>query len=178
MSLHTITPPARDEYPPYFQTYLDTLPEGKLMGILEQQMQQVRDLLLAMNDEQAEFRYAEGKWSVKELIGHMIDTERIFSYRALCIARGERAALPGYDQDRYNEQAGFPERTRSSLSGEYEHLRKSNLFLFPSWDEGVQQLRGIADGSEVSVRALAWIIAGHERYHLGILNERYLPHLS
>ena len=175
MSNHTVTAPAPDEYAPYYRTYLDTLPDEELMPLLERQMHQVLDLLRVLTDEQAEYRYAEGKWSVKEVIGHMIDTERIFTYRALSFARGETADLPGYDQDAYALNARFTDRSRGSLSGEYEHQRRSGLFLFPSWDEEVQLRRGIADGMELSVRAIPWIIAGHERYHLGVIQERYLP---
>lgn len=174
MSHHKIEIPRPDEYAPYYQTYLDTLPAGDLMEILEKQMHIILDLLLGMTDEQAEFRYAEGKWSVKEVIGHMIDTERIFATRALHFARGEAADLPGFDQDEYVAAGAFDARSRGSLSGEYEQLRKSHLFLFPTWDEDVQQRRGRADGKEMSVRAVPWIIAGHERYHLAVINERYL----
>ncbi len=178
MSYHSMTAPLPDEYAPYYQGYLDKVPEGRLMNILEEQMHIVLDLLLSMTDEQAEFRYAEGKWSIKEVIGHMIDTERIFATRALCFARGETTALPGYDENVYVDHADFAGRSRGSLSGEYEQLRKSHLFLFPTWNEEVQQRRGTADGKVMSVRAVPWIIAGHERHHLGVIHERYLTHFS
>jgi hypothetical protein len=177
MSSSRIAAPKTDEYAPYYQVYLDTLPEGDVLEMLEQQMHLLLDLLLGLTDEEADFRYAEGKWSIKEVIGHMIDTERIFASRVLSFARGETAALPGYDQDVYVRNGDFAGRSRGSLSGEYEGLRKSNLFLFPSFGEEVQQRRGVADGKEMSVRALPWIIAGHERHHFSVLNERYLPHL-
>ncbi len=178
MSYHSIIAPLPDEYAPYYQPYLDQVKEGTLMPMLEEQMHIVLDLLISMTDEQADFRYAEGKWSVREVIGHMIDTERIFATRALCFARGETTALPGYDQDTYIANADFAGRSRGSLSAEDGQLRKSHLFLFPSWSEDVQQRRGTADGNVMSVRAVPWIIAGHERHHLGVLQERYLPHLN
>lgn len=178
MSHHKIEIPRTDEYAPYYQNYLDTLPAGDIIDILEKQMLLVRDLLLGMTDEQAAFRYAEGKWSIKEVIGHMIDTERIFATRALHFARGEAADLPGFDQDAYVAAGDFDARSRGSLSGEYEDLRRSHLFLFSSWNEEVQQRRGRADGKEMSVRAVPWIIAGHERSHLAVLSERYLSRLE
>jgi len=177
MSNSRIAAPEPDEYAPYYQRYLDLLPEGDVLEILDKQMHLLLDLLLGLTDDEADFRYAEGKWSIKEVIGHMIDTERVFAFRALSFARGETAALPGYDENIYVDNADFAQRTRGSLSGEYEGLRKSNLFLYPSFGADVQLRRGIADGKEMSVRAIPWIMAGHERHHFSVLNERYLPHL-
>lgn len=178
MPFHRFSPPAKNEYASYYQKYIELLPEGDVFDILEQQMRLTLDLLLGMTDEQADFAYARGKWTIREVVGHMIDTERIFATRALCFARGETAPMPGYDQDAYVRSADFSSRSRSGLSGEYEHLRKSNLFLFSTWDPAVQMRRGMADGNEMSVRAIPFMIAGHERHHLNVITRHYLPRLS
>ena len=173
MSTHTIAFPEADEYAPYYQAYLDTLPEGNVLDILEQQMQEVVTIIMESSDEQLDHRYAEGKWSVREVIGHCIDTERVFAYRGLAFARGETAALPGYDGKAYVEHAAFPLRSRESLAGEYEAQRLASLFLFETWDEAAQLRRGNADGKQLSARAIPWVIAGHERHHLSVIRERY-----
>ncbi|MCB2203243.1 DinB family protein [bacterium] len=170
--------PNPDEYAPYYQAYLDTLQRGDLLDILQAQMKEVVDLLRGLTDEQAGYRYAEGKWSIREVIGHIVDTERIFATRALCFARGESADLPGYDQDLYVSEGYFDARSRDSLAGEYRQLRTSNLFLFETWGEDVQRRRGRADGKEMSVRAIPWMIAGHERHHLNVITSRYLASMN
>jgi uncharacterized damage-inducible protein DinB len=137
------------------------------------QGQQVYALIRQLSDEKAHFRYEEGKWSVKEIIGHLIDTERIMAYRALCISRGEEKPLPGYDHNDYVANGQFDQRNLQSLSNEYDALRNANINMFSSLGKQQMQRTGTANNNPVSVRALAFIIAGHEKHHLNILEQRY-----
>jgi SAM-dependent methyltransferase len=175
MSTYRFSFPSPDEYEPYYESYLVLLPEGDILDILEAQLRETLALLRGLGDAQAAFAYAPGKWSIKEVIGHIIDTERIFAYRGLCFARGDSTPLPGFEQDDYVLGAEFNSRPTESLAGEFEHLRHSNIFLFSTWSEAVQMRRGMANGKAVTARAIPFILAGHERHHLNILRERYFP---
>lgn len=166
--------PSSDEYAPYYSRYIDLLPEGDLFDLLEQQRDETLTLMKGLSEEAAARRYAPGKWSLKEVLGHVIDTERIFAYRALCISRGERQPLPGYDQDAYVAGANFDARTVVDLAEEHRAVRQATVALFRSLDEAELNRRGIANEVELSVRATAYIIAGHERHHIRIIHERYL----
>lgn len=119
-------------------------------------------------------RYAPGKWSIREVLGHMIDTERIFAYRALRIARGDQTPLPSFDQDAYIEPARFDERPWPDLHTEFELVRRSNMQMFRGFDRAAWGRRGIASGHELTARAAAYVIAGHELHHMAIVRERYL----
>ncbi len=165
--------PEADEYSEFYQGYIEQVTGPNVLQTLIKQGQETYALIQQLTPEEAAHRYAEGKWSVKEVIGHLIDTERIMAYRALCISRGETASLPGYDQDEYVEQAHFDERNPQNLSTEYDALRNANISLFNSFNEEQVLRKGTANDTTVSVRAIAYIIAGHERHHLDILEERY-----
>lgn len=169
-----ISRPEPNEYHEFYETYVSKVARDGALERLETQIDETLSLLSGLDDERARHRYAPDKWSVKELLGHLIDTERVFAYRAMCIARGERASLPGMEQDDYVAGAGFDDRPLASLLEEYEHQRRSTLALFASLDEGALARVGVANDSKISVRALAFIIAGHEAHHLGVLRERYL----
>lgn len=166
--------PGKDEYAPYYERYTSLVPEGDVVETLERQLGETLALLRTVDEERAGSRYAPGKWSVKEVVGHVIDGERIFAYRALRFARGDQTALPGFEQDDYIETANFDARTLQDLAEEFEHVRRSTLKLFRGLPEEAWLRRGTASESEVSVRALAHIIAGHEAHHVNILRERYL----
>ncbi len=166
--------PSPDEYAPYYGRYIDLLPEGDLFDLLERQRDEMLALMNGLSEEEAGRRYAPGKWSLKEVFGHVIDTERIFAYRALCIGRGERRALPGYDQDAYVAGAHFDARPIEDFAEEYRAVRRATILLFRNLSEEELNRRGIANGVELSVRAAAYIIAGHERHHVRIIRERYL----
>lgn len=171
------TAPARPEageYNAYYQKYVSLVPDSDVVETLERQADETNALLRSISEERAAHRYAEGKWSIKQLVGHIIDAERIFAYRALSIARGERQPLPGMDQDEYMAAADFDARTLADLYEELSHVRRSNVLMFRSFDANAWARRGIASESEVTVRALAHIIAGHETHHIKILRERYL----
>ncbi|MBE0646003.1 MAG: DinB family protein [Bacteroidetes bacterium] len=175
MSKQYFARPSADEYAPYYETYVRLVPDGGILEILEAQLRETLVLLRGLSEAQAAFAYAEGKWSVKEVIGHIIDTERVFAYRGLCFARGDSTPLPGFEQDDYVLGAGFNARSTESLAGEFEHMRHSNIYLFSTWSEAVQARHGTANGNSVTARAIPFILAGHERHHLNILRERYMP---
>ena len=166
--------PDNTEYAESYEGYVSKVPAGNIVGMLTQQLTETLALIGSIPDARHDWRYEEGKWSVKELIGHVIDSERIFAYRALRFGRGDRTELPGYEQDDYVNGAKFSERSLSDLAEEYEHVRRSTISLFSSFDEEAWSRRGSANNNEVSVLALAYIIAGHERHHIEILKTRYL----
>jgi len=170
----TISRPEETEYLPYYERYVSLVPGDNILEVLGNQLDETLALLRSVPETRAGFRYAEGKWSVKELVGHMIDTERIFAYRALRFARNDRTPLPGYEQDDYIRNASFDACTLADLAAEFESVRRSTLFLFKHLDTDAWMRKGLASEAEVSVRALAYIIAGHELHHREILRDRYL----
>ncbi len=167
--------PAPDEYAPYFQTYLDEVPAGvtDIMGHLKSQGLIWLNLLRTLDDAGAEHRYAPDKWSVKEMVGHLIDTERTFAFRALWIGRGAPEDQPGMDENVWAAAAGAHERPLAALWREQHVCRTDHVYLFRSLDAAAVDRRGTADGKRLSVRAVPWIIAGHEKHHLDVLGERY-----
>lgn len=169
-----MTRPLPSEYNPYFETYIGKVPDSPVLETLSVQLREFTALLASIGEGNAGHRYAPGKWSVAQVVGHVVDTERIFGTRALAIARGEKAALPSFEQDKYVEQGNFDARTIGDLSEEFEHLRRSHLVLFRSFDDSTWLRRGTAGGNEVSVRAIAWIVAGHLIHHAQVLREWYL----
>jgi uncharacterized damage-inducible protein DinB len=168
------TQPQATEYAPYYQKYTALVPEGDVVETLRSQLEQSLQTLRSLSEEQAGGRYAPGKWSIKEVIGHMIDSERVFSYRALRFARGDSTPLPGYEQDDYVSAGKFDSRTLPELIEEFEQVRRATLCLLRSFDDEAWLRRGLANETEVSVRALAYIMAGHETHHMQIVRERYL----
>lgn len=168
------SPPAADEHLPYYGKYIATVPAGDVLATLEAQVGETISLLGGLDEEKAAYRYAPGKWSVKQVIGHVADTERVFSYRALCAARGETAPLPSFEQDDYVANGNFDGRTLDSLVDELTAVRRATLALFRSMDDTALARRVVASGAPVTPRALAWIIAGHERHHRRLLREHYL----
>jgi hypothetical protein len=164
--------PDPSEYAPSFETYIALVPAGDILAHLEQQIDDSLTLLHGVSESNAETRHAPYTWSVKEVVGHLIDSERIFGIRALHFARQDRAELPGFDENRYVQCAGFDARTLASLAQEFELVRRSHLFFFRGLDGEAWLRRGVANGHSVTVRALAYIIAGHERHHVTILRQR------
>jgi hypothetical protein len=170
----TIPRPSPDEYAPYFGRYIDEVPSGDVLETLQRQMAEAQALLHGIPESRALHRYAPGKWSIKEVVGHVSDTERIFTYRALCFARSERAPLPGFEEDEYVAAAGFDTRPLSDLARELGSVRVATLALFRGLSDEALLRRGTANARPYSVRAIAYIIAGHERHHARVLRERYL----
>jgi hypothetical protein len=168
------SPPAPDEFLAYYQKYIDQVPAGDVLETLEAQLPETVALLDRFGETRGGHRYAPGKWSVKQVVGHLADAERIFVYRALCAARGEQGALPAFDENAYVDEAGFDARTLNSLLGEFTAVRRATLSLFRNLTEEQLARRVVANDNPVSARAIAWIVAGHERHHAKLLAERYL----
>jgi hypothetical protein len=171
---YTVSKPDASEYAPYYETYVSKVKHPNVVTALLAQLDDTMNLLHTVSATQALYRYAPGKWSVKEVLGHVIDAERIFSYRALRIARGDKTPLASFDQDPYIVHAGFDRRTWGSLKDEFELVRRATLALVQSFDPEAWMRSGIASDNPITVRALAYIIAGHELHHVGILRTRYL----
>jgi uncharacterized damage-inducible protein DinB len=178
MAAVTIGRPSSGEYAPHFAQYIDLVPDGDVLALLKRQVDETAGLVEPLADRDADFRYAEGKWSIKEVVGHVADTERIMVYRALCFARGEPAALPGFDEDEYVRRAKFASRPLPDLVAELRAIRAATLPFFAALDAEQLARRGTANSRPYSVRALAYIVTGHERHHARILAERYLPALG
>ncbi|HZG50541.1 MAG TPA: DinB family protein [Pyrinomonadaceae bacterium] len=174
MTTLTITRPEETEYLPYYGKYVALVHGDDILAVLSDQLSATLALLRGIPESQAGFRYADGKWSINELVGHLIDSERIFAYRALRFGRNDKTPVPGFEQDDYIRNASFDACSFGDLAAEFESVRRATLFLFKHLDAGAWLRRGIANESEVSVRAIAYIIAGHELHHVGILRERYL----
>jgi uncharacterized damage-inducible protein DinB len=169
-----VSRPETDEFDSYYERYVSLVADGDIISTLANQVSETRNLLAEIDAEKADFRYADGKWNVKELVGHMIDTERIFAYRALRIARGDQTPIEGYEQDDYIKNAEFAECDLVNLAEEFQLVRRANILMFQNLSEAAWHRRGTANEREISVRALAYICAGHEIYHRDILKQRYL----
>lgn len=165
--------PEPNEYAAYYEKYISLVPGNDIAGALESQRVQTIQLFAGRSEREGNFRYAADKWTVKEVLGHMTDTERIFTYRALRIARGDKTPLPGFEQDDFVRNGGFGERPLASLADEFAQVRGASLALFKSFAKDAWMRRGTASDKEVSVRALAYMTAGHELHHRQILEERY-----
>ncbi len=173
---HLVIPrPGPGEYASFYAPYLAAVPNGDLLRLLEVQGAEMLDLLRAFGEERGGYRYAPGKWSVKEVVGHVADAERVFAYRALRFARADATPLPGFEQNGYVAAAGFDRRSLADLADEFAGVRQATLKLFAGLDAPALKRAGIASGHPVTVRAVAWILAGHEQHHARMLRERYLP---
>jgi uncharacterized damage-inducible protein DinB len=174
MTASLIARPGTDEYAPYYGTYIAKVPDGDLRSMLSSQLAETVALIRSIPESRGGHRYAPDKWSIREVLGHLADSERIFSYRALRIARGDATPLPGFEQNDYVPAGGFDARTLRDLADELAAIRQATIQLFTHLDQAALERRGTASGKSVSVRALAYIIAGHELHHVGILKNRYL----
>jgi hypothetical protein len=166
--------PAETDYAPPFARYVSLVRgDDDIVSTIEQQSSETQRLMSALDDAKASHRYEPGKWSVKEVIGHLIDGERIFGYRALAISRGETASLPSWDENEYAAAANYDQWRIGDLAELYAVARRSNIIYFRNLAPEAWDRRGAASGNPITVRALAYVIAGHERHHLEILHERY-----
>ena len=168
-----VSKPSDTEYASYFGRYVDLVPDGEILGTLAGQISGTLSTLRGVSDEDSLKRYAEGKWSIRKVVGHMIDTERIFAYRALRIARNDQTNLPGFEQDDYIPAAQFDRRPWPGLLEEFEAVRHSNVLMFRGLHEEAWKRQGMSNGKLLSVRAAAYVIAGHERHHMKVLREQY-----
>jgi hypothetical protein len=170
----TIDRPGEGEYDPYYHRYIMSVPDGDLVVLLRDHLAETETLLREVGEERGMYRYAPGKWSVKEVISHVADSERVFAYRMLRVARADRTPLHGFEQDDYVAESAADARPLAELAAELRSVRAATITLLTGLRPQAFTRRGIANGREISVRALAWIIAGHERHHARIIRERYL----
>jgi hypothetical protein len=166
--------PSSSNYAVYFQRYIDQVPEEDLFIAFENQQARIHELLTLVSEERSSFAYAEGKWTLKELLQHIIDTERIFNYRALCIARKEKVSLPGFDENQYAAHSNANNRTWKSLVNELLVVRESTGILYTSFSEEALNSIGISNNNPISVYSLGFITVGHFYHHEKIIKERYL----
>jgi len=165
--------PAPEEYAPFYAGYVSLVPEADVLPVLSAQTSEIRGLAGAVPKDRESFRYAPGKWSIRQVLGHIGDGERVFGYRAFCISRGDQAALPGFDENDYVAESPYDQQTVAELADDFARLRAANLALLGHLDPARWARVGNANGKPVSVRALAFIMAGHVRHHLGVLKTRY-----
>jgi uncharacterized damage-inducible protein DinB len=171
---HTQARPAATEYGAYYHTYVSKVPEGDILGILESQGRASVSLLAGLTDARADVDRGPGTWNIKEVVGHVSDTERVFAYRALRFARGDATPLPGFDQNEYMKVANFRSQALANLARELAAVRAATVALLRSFDAAAWSRGGVASGAEVTVRALAHIIAGHEKHHFDFLRAVHL----
>lgn len=167
--------PLPGDYAPFYDTYVRLVPAGQVLDLLEKGQLTFSGYLASLKPDQWDYRYAEGKWSVREVLLHLIDSERIFAYRALRIGRNDQTPLPGFDQDIFVEYSDASARSESSLLEEYQSVRQATLSLFRGFPAEAWARRGYANAVEVSAHAIPFIIAGHEIHHLNVLQNRYFP---
>jgi len=170
----TINKPTMAEYPAVYQPYMDHLPDDDVLYSLDKQAAALKHMFRNISDERAEETYAAGKWTIKELLQHMLDSERIFAYRALCISRGEAFSLPGYDENLYAANSLANIRPLAKIMEEYELIRNADLAMFRSFTSEMLDRYGVANGNRVSLRGLLHVMAAHELHHINILESRYL----
>lgn len=170
-----IAKPEAGEYAPYTTIYIGLLPDdGLILKHLQDNLAATSDFIRALPEEKLSYRYAEGKWTIREILAHIIDDERIYAYRALRFARNDQTELPGFEQDDYALESRANERTIEDLLKEFAAVRNSTIALFDSFDSQALTRVGVASGNVMSVRAAAYHIAGHELRHMAIIRERYL----
>lgn len=169
-----IEKPGTDEYNEYYQGYVSQITEADLLGVLAGQPDEVRAVFGSLDESKGTFAYADGKWTIKEMLSHIVDGERHFAYRVLRISRGDTTPIEGFEQDLYIENSHANERSFEDMTEEFAELRSANLRQLRNFDEADWVRRGTASGNPFTVRALGYIMAGHVRHHLRILQERYL----
>ena len=169
----TIARPEPSEYAPYYDRYISLITGTDILGTLDGQRRQMMMLLSGRDESDGDFRYAPDKWNAKEVLGHVCDTERIFAYRALRIARGDQTPMEGFEQDEYVRNGPFAGAPLAEIIEDYISVRRATITLLRNLDEAAWGRRGMANKNEVSVRALAYVIAGHELHHRRILEEKY-----
>lgn len=166
--------PAPGEYDPFYQSYIDRVSNQPIMDAMEEQRHEIMGFLGSLDKPTAEFRYEPEKWTIKEVLGHLVDTERIFATRALCFARREEKPLPSFEQDDYVREGCFERRSLGSLTREFEAVRRSTETLFGGFDESQWERSGVANEVQMSVRAVGYIVVGHAAHHMSVIRERYL----
>lgn len=174
MSKTAIGRPEITEFAEYYTGYIGKVPGSDIMSFLQDQLDSTASLIRGLDEAVGALRYEPGKWTVKELIGHIIDTERVFAYRALVFSRNDSTSLPGFDQEPWAKHAPHGKMSMADLASEFESVRRSTIHLFRHLDADAWSRRGIGNNKEMTTRAAAYIIAGHTQHHLDILKSRYL----
>jgi len=173
--MRKIEKPKDGEFPPYAKMYIKLLPDdGLLLEHLKENFDKTKEFILSLSEEKLTYRYAKNKWTIKEILVHIIDDERIYAYRALCFARNDKTELPGFEQDDYATFSNANERSIENILNEYEAVRNATITLFESFDETALLRDGIANKNRATVRALGYHLAGHELHHINIIKEKYL----
>ncbi len=173
MSLMKNSRPRPDEYDTAFERYVSRVPETEILSALESQPTELSAALGTVTLERETFRYAPGKWSIRDVVGHMVDAEHVMGYRALAISRGEKATLPAFEEEDYAATAGYAHRPLASILDEFACLRRSHVLMFRHLDDDAWGRIGIANALPVTPRALAYILVGHPRHHVAVLKEKY-----
>jgi hypothetical protein len=163
-----------NEHPSYYSKYIDLVEDGNIVEILENQKSEMSKLLNSLGEEAANFSYAADKWSIKEVVGHIIDVEKVFTYRAFRFARNDKTPLAEFDQDNYIKYANFNARTMIDIAEEFRAVREMSIIQFGSFNDEIMTCTGTASGSNFSVRSISYIIAGHEIHHRQVINTKYL----
>jgi hypothetical protein len=169
-----ISRPDKSEYPEYFETYIKLVKDDNVFRFMESQILGMQAFLSEIPEDKEAFTYSEGKWTLKEVFGHVIDTERIMSYRALRFARNDKTPLAGFDEKEYVKHSNFNDRSIYELAHEFGLVREANLAMFKSFDEAALSRKGIANDNELSVKALIYVIAGHTMHHMNVIRSKYL----
>jgi hypothetical protein len=172
--MNTFSLPSKGEYPPYYENYISKLGDQNFSTLIQSQTQELKSFFASKPEEWANMPYAPGKWTPKEVIGHLLDTERIMTFRALCIARGEKKLLPGFDQDPYVVQGQFNAVALDDLLADFEMQRQAILSMVRTFPEASFQEIGSANSNPMSTRALLWIIPGHFMHHFQVLQQHYV----
>ncbi|MFT4664283.1 MAG: putative damage-inducible protein DinB [Polaribacter sp.] len=171
---HSVRRPLPEESPQYYKTYIDKVPQEDFLSFLKTSSSEITAFLKGLSEEQWMHRYAPDKWSIKEMMLHIVDTERIMAYRALRISRGDKTPLPGFEQDDYVPFSKADQRSSASIISEYDAVRQASVQLFEYLDDSHLKTVGVASGNPFTPRALGFVLAGHEVHHMQVLKERYL----
>ena len=166
--------PGSNEYAPFFAAYIALVPDGDVLSLLSAQVEETAALLAGLTETQARYRYAPGKWSVKDVVGHVADAERVFAYRALRFARNDKTPLSGFDENVFAAAANFDARPLAGIIEELRLVRRATMSLYRSFTPEMIARRGVSNEKELTVRALIYITAGHERHHVRMLQKKYL----
>jgi len=166
--------PGSNEYAPFFAAYIALVPDGDVLSLLSAQVEETAALLAGLTETQARYRYAPNKWSVKDVVGHVADAERVFAYRALRFARNDRTPLAGFDENVFAAAANFDARPLAGIIEELRLVRRATMSLYRSFTPEMIARRGVSNEKELTVRALIYITAGHERHHVRMLQKKYL----
>lgn len=172
----SISLPVKEEYAPYYDGYVQfAIKRGDVTAALPLQLDEMKAALGVLSDSQARFKPGPAEWSIKEVVMHLIDTERVFAYRMICISRKDKSAFHGFEQDDYVREANADEISMNDLLDEFAHLRRANILAIKNMKDGALNETGTASGNPVSARALVYMLVGHVEHHMASLNEKYLP---